>query len=217
MPDYFVYLDESGTLDFGENVAKGESVYFGVGSATYPGEHSEVLWDAHVLRASLESRGISIPGQLHAKNDSWETRKQVLSLINSHAPRFDATFLRKDRAQPHIRRAGKTRLYKMAMYLHVKYLCEQVFKKDDSIYLVVANIGTAALKAAAQEGLRDIAAQMPQEVVLCCWDSASSWGLQSSDYLLWALQREINRKTPIEGHDELVTPLVKSTYFPWGN
>ena len=216
MADYFVYLDESGTLDFGENVAKGESVYFGVGSAIYPGEHGDVLWDAHVLRASLESQGVSIPSQLHAKNDSWATRKQVLSLINNHNPRFDATFLRKENAYPNIKRAGKTRLYKMAMYLHVKYLCQRVFKSDDSIYLVVANIGTSALRAAAQEGLRDIASQMPQDIVLCCWDAASSWGLQSADYLLWALQREANGNEPIDGHDELVAPLVRSTCFPWG-
>lgn len=215
MSEYFVYMDETGTLDFGPPRSATESPYFGFGSVIFPGEHGDVIWDGHVLRASLESRGVKIPSQFHAKNDTWETRGDVFSLIASQAPRFDATLLRKERAQAKVIAAGKPRLYKIALYLHLKFLCQKVFSREDSLYVVVATIGTRAMKTAAEAAIIDVAAQMPQNVVACFWDSASTWGLQVADYLLWARQRELSGR-PLSIYDSHVQPLVKSTFFPWG-
>lgn len=216
MTDYFVYLDESGSLDFNPPRSPDESPYFAIGSVIFKGEHQDIYWDAQVLRFSLEQQGVKIPKQFHAKNDSWTTREQVFSIISDHKPRFDATFLRKENAYESIQRAGKQRLYKQAMFLHVKYLCERVIPPDADIFLVAANIGTNSLRKSAQEGLADISGQMPQNVTLCYWDSTSCWGLQSADYLLWATHRQIVRPGTMRYYESLVDPLVKSTFFPWG-
>ncbi|ATG51412.1 hypothetical protein CFK38_07635 [Brachybacterium vulturis] len=89
--DYFVYMDETGTLDFGPPRSPTESPYFGFGSVIFPGEHSEAIRDGHAPRASLESRGVRIPSQFHAKNDSWSTRGDVYAVIAGQKPRFDST------------------------------------------------------------------------------------------------------------------------------
>ena len=50
--DHYVYLDDTGTLDF-DDVA-GERC-FGVGSATWAGHHGEAIWQGHRLRLELEA------------------------------------------------------------------------------------------------------------------------------------------------------------------
>lgn len=114
--DYFVYLDETGTLDFDSPKTPSDFPYFGVGSATYIGDHSQENWEAQVLRLSLEERGLSVEKQFHAKDDVWPIRDEVFSLISMQKPQFDATFLRKDRAYWYVQNAGKMRLYKLAFF-----------------------------------------------------------------------------------------------------
>lgn len=184
MADYFVYMDETGTLDFGPPSSPTESPYFGFGSVIYPGEHGDAIWDGHVLRASLEARGVHTPRQFHAKDDSWNTKSEVFALIAAQAPRFDATLLLKERADAQIVASGKPSLYRAALLLHLEFLCAEVFAEDDHLYAVVATIGTRAMKTAAAAAIDDVAAQMPQEVTACFWDSSSTWGLQVADYLL---------------------------------
>lgn len=215
MAEYYVYLDETGTLDFGPPSSDSESPFFGFGSAIFPGEHGDAIWEGHRLRSALESRGVKIPTQFHAKDDTWETRGAVLSLVARLAPRFDATFLLKQNAFPDIVAAGKPRLYKIALFLHLKYLCTRVFMPKDRLYVVVATIGTRAMKSAAEAAIQDVAAQMPQHVVECFWDASSAWGLQVADYLLWACQRRIMGR-PLAAYDRDVAPLVATTFFPWG-
>ncbi|MCW2791957.1 MAG: hypothetical protein JWO76_1055 [Nocardioides sp.] len=67
MVDHYLYLDETGTLDF-EN-RPGEE-YFGVGTAHFEGDHRDAIWEGHQLRVGLEAKGIKLPKGLHAKNDS---------------------------------------------------------------------------------------------------------------------------------------------------
>jgi len=49
--DQYLYLDETGTLDFESRV--GES-YFGIGTAHYVGDHGKALWSGLQLRTALE-------------------------------------------------------------------------------------------------------------------------------------------------------------------
>ncbi|WP_461004683.1 hypothetical protein [Trueperella pyogenes] len=58
--DYFIYLDETGVPDFESPKTPDDFPYFGVGSATYIGDHSQENWDAQVLRLALEERGLSV-------------------------------------------------------------------------------------------------------------------------------------------------------------
>lgn len=78
MADYFVYIDETGTLDFREPQTESDSPYFGIGSATFKDEHADILWNMLVLRASLEDQGISLPRGFHAKKRLHEhTRPSI--------------------------------------------------------------------------------------------------------------------------------------------
>ncbi|ATG51413.1 hypothetical protein CFK38_07640 [Brachybacterium vulturis] len=110
---------------------------------------------------------------------------------------------------------GKPRLYKIALFLHLRFLCEKVFAREDRLYVVVATIGTKAMRSAASAAVDDVAAQMPQDVTACFWDSSSTWGLQVADYLLWARQRVLQGKA-VNVYETHVAPLVESTFFPWG-
>lgn len=213
--DYFVYLDETGVPDFESPKTPDDFPYFGVGSATYAGDHSQENWDAQILRLALEERGLSVETQFHAKNDVWPIRNEVFSLIAMQAPRFDATFLRKERAYGYVRDAGKMRLYKLAFYLHLKQLLTLAIPHDAKVYIIVATIGTNAIRATARAAVEDIATQMPQRTVACYWDSRSVWGLQAADYLLWATQREIMGRTTGR-HANAVEALTFSKRFPWG-
>lgn len=215
MADFFVYIDETGTLDFLPPRSPTESPYFGFGSATFPGEHQDAIWQAHTLRVSLQDRNIPIPSQFHAKDDSWETRREVFTIINEQNPRFHATFLRKENAFDRVKQRGKERLYKQALFYHLRNLCVNYFEPNDHLYVVLATFGSKKLKEAAQDSLADIAAQMPQQITPCYWDANSAWGLQAADYLTWGVQRHVLGKPP-HFYSELIAPLVEEAAFPWG-
>ncbi|MDP9800359.1 hypothetical protein J2S49_000435 [Arcanobacterium wilhelmae] len=214
MSDYFIYLDETGTPDYSHSGGN-ELPYFGFGSVIYSGEHGSAIWDAHVLRASLEDRGVATPHGFHAKNDTWATRSEVFALIAQHKLSFDATLLYKDNACGYVKEEGKARLYKMALYLHLKYLCTEVFSPGDRLYVVLATISTKSFRESAKVAFVDIVNQMPQQITPCFWDSDSAWGLQAADYLLWATQRRIKGK-PIAQDVQWIQPSTNSVRFPWG-
>lgn len=215
MADYFVYIDETGTLDFREPQTESDSPYFGIGSATFKDEHADILWNMLVLRASLEDQGISLPRGFHAKNDSMNTRAQVFALLSQQPPVFHATFLYKSRAYSYVQQAGKMWLYKLALYEHVRGLCQTVFDKNDHLYLVLATFGTKSEKTAAETALLDISNQMPQEITPCYWDSASSSGLQIADYMLWGLQRRMSKRD-LRDFEVCARIPPDCVRYPWG-
>jgi hypothetical protein len=98
--DHYLYLDETGTLDFEDR--PGEE-YFGVGTPHFEGDHRDAIWDGHQLRVGLEAKGIKLPKGLHAKNDSHSTRGDVYATIAAQQVRFDATLLKKSSAFPSVR------------------------------------------------------------------------------------------------------------------
>lgn len=214
MADYFVFVDETGTPAFTEK-GSGDLPYFGFGSLIVIGEHSEMLWDIGVLRLSLNEQGVELPAGFHAKDDSWNVRIQLLSLLAKYDIKLHSSFYLKKSAYARVKEAGKERFYKLALYLHMKELCRKVIPRDATIYFVLATIGTARMRKFAREAAQDIANQMPQDVVVCFWDASSSFGLQAADLLLWCTQRNLMGR-PIEMHNELVAPLIAPVFTPWG-
>lgn len=211
--DHYVYLDETGTLDF-DDVA-GER-YFGIGSATWAGHHGEAIWQGHRLRLDLEAAGIRLAKGLHAKDDSPATRAQVYSLIAAQRPRLDSTMLLKSNAQPQVRIAGKVRLYKLAMWLHLKYLIPAISGAGDSIFVIAGHLQTTGHRVAIRTAIADIAGQLGNDrlIVPCIWEASSSWGIQVADYALWRVQREdAGRKLPRGA--ELIDSCIASRYYPW--
>lgn len=215
MTDVFIYADETGNLDYGGSGKEGASAYFGFGTALFPGEHGDALWDGHVLRSSLADRGFDMPKGFHAKNDLWDIRNEMLALVSMQQPRLDTTFLYKDNAYPYVKAKGWEYLYKLAWYLHLKHVCEWVVESDDHIYVVVATMGTKKRAVLAREAVEDVCRQMNRTITLCMWDAATSWGLQVADYGLWAVHRHLVGGS-LRDYDQLVKPLVKTEFTPWG-
>jgi hypothetical protein len=215
MGDVFMFADETGNLDY--NVSGGGSRYFGIGTATWRGDHGEHLWQAARLRFSHAEAGIVLPAGYHAKDDSHVTRAEVYKVIAAQAPRFDATFLAKAHAYPGVRARGQTYLYQMAWFLHFKEIARWVTGGGDTLYVAVATLGTKARRTAFQQAINEVCqfhAPPWAKVVVAHWDSATSWGLQVADYGLWAVQRRLERG---DGrYMWTVQPTLGSEFLPWG-
>ncbi|MBB2749230.1 UNVERIFIED_ORG: hypothetical protein FHR35_009143 [Microbispora rosea subsp. rosea] len=215
MSEVFMYADETGNLDY--NIAGGGSKYFGIGTATFEGDHHLALWEGHRLRLAHSRAGLAFPRGYHAKNDNHRTRTEVYDVIKAQAPRFDTTFLAKENAYDSVRSKGDLYLYRMAWYLHFKEIAKQVTAQGDTLYVVVATLGTSARKRAFEAAIREVCedhAPSRRDVVVCHWDSCTSWGLQVADYGLWAVQRKLERGD--DSFMEAVQPTLRTFFTPWG-
>lgn len=216
MADIYIYADETGTLDFdGASKPGGGSPYFGFGTAVFDAQHGEHLWSGMQLRARLETQGLRVQRGFHARDDTNHTRSEMLTEVAGQAPRVDATLLLKERAYANVRAAGEMRLYKMAWFLHFKFLAPQISHQGDHLFVVVATLSTKARQTLATAALDDVCAQLDRKFTLCIWDSGTSWGLQVADYALWTIQRRAHQGSGT-WWDQYVKSLTKSVYFPWG-
>jgi hypothetical protein len=208
----YVYADETGDLGYDDG-----SDYFGIGTATFSGDHRDSIWQGFELRTSLEARGVRLKQGLHAKNDSRATRSQMFDLIRDQPVRFDATFLAKTNAYPHVRLAGPVRLYKLAMYLHLKEIVRRVSQPGDEVFFIAGHLQTSAKRDAIFDAIADVCAQSAsaRSVVPCVWDAQSSWGIQVADYALWSVQRDLAGK-PTSWHERCVKPNLETCFRPWG-
>ena len=214
MTDHYLYLDETGTLDFESR--PGEA-FFGVGTAHFAGDHRDAIWAGHQLRIELEAKGVKLPKGLHAKNDSHPTRQQTCETLAVQSVRFDATLLKKDAAYDRVKTAGKVRLYKTAVWLHLKYVIPTVSAHSDRVFVIAGNLQTGSHREAIRHAVDDVCAQLesPREVVPIIWESPSSWGLQAADYALWRVQRIAESKN-VPGYTALLEDKTESVFYLWG-
>jgi len=220
MADLFLYADETGNLDYNVNGNSGASTYFGVGTALFDRDHGDALWNGLRLRAELSgsfagATTFSLPKGFHARNDGFEIRERVFSAINEQAPRFDATFMNKGRAYDYVRARGSMWLYKWTFYCHLMRVAQLIATPTDTLYVIIATLGTKALQKTAHRALEDVCQQTGLRVVLCVWDSATSWGLQVADYGLWAMQRKLE-KNDDSWHSRYVASHEATVTYPWG-
>lgn len=215
----YIYADETGNLDY-EVEKAGASEYFGFGTAVFDAAHPDALWGGLRLRARLAAGengrpGVGLPKGFHAIQDTIPTKVAVFKEIARQAPRFDSTFLLKRNAQAHVRAAGSMRLYKMAWYLHFKYIAQRVSNPGDTLIVIVASFGTKARQTEAQAALEDVCRQMNRKFVLCVWDASTAWGLQVADYGLWAIQRDLESRSGT-WYADYIDELCESVFAPWG-
>lgn len=220
MADIFLYADETGNLDYNAAVGSGGSQFFGFGSAVFDRDHGTELWGGMRLRAELSSftrsiRGIDLRSGFHAVNDKHAIRHQVFAEISTQAPRFDFTFLRKSRAYPYVQRKGEMYLYKYAFYRHLSRVARLVATPSDTLYVIVARLGTAARQKQAQAALEDVCAQTGLDVRLCVWSAETSWGLQVADYGSWAYQRKLEQADG-SWFGTYIEATTKTVRYPWG-
>lgn len=218
MANVYVYADETGNLDYGE--AGGASTYFGFGTAVFGDDHADALWGGMNVRAALaagegERPGVGLPRGFHAVQDTIPTKTAMFAEIARQKPRFDFTYLYKKNAQPHVRAAGEMRLYKMAWFLHFKYIATRISNAGDTLIIVVATLGTKRRQMEAEYALKDVCSQMNRKFVLCVWDASTSWGIQVADYGLWASQRNLEGRNGT-WYQDYVEPITASSFTPWG-
>lgn len=219
MADVYLYADETGNLDYNSDGVR-TSHYFGFGTALFSGDHGAALWRGLNLRAQMEagsSEGIvqNMPRGFHAVVDSNRTRAQMFAELAAQAPRVDATLLYKPNAFDSVRARGEMYLYKIAWHLHLKEIITRVSQPGDRVFVIVASLGTKKRATQVRAALADVCQQTRRDVVLCIWDSATSWGLQIADYALWAIQRR-QEDRPGTWWDDYVSPTTTSVFFPWG-
>lgn len=212
MASLYMYADETGDLGYDS-----DAPYFGVGSATYRGDHASALWEGLELRTRLEAKGVRLQRGLHAKNDSRSTREAMFALIAKQAPRFDTTFLRKSAAYPRVVERGPVYLYQQAIYLHFKEILLQVSRPGDEVFLIAGHLQTNAKRDAIYQAVSDVCRQIGtgRTVVPCVWDAPSSWGIQVADYGLWSTQRDLLGRSGA-WHARCIGPTLKSVFLPWG-
>lgn len=214
MADVYLYVDETGNLDYGGGSKPGER-YFGFGSVVFKGAHHTALWAGFELRLRLAASGLDLPQGFHAVNDTTATRNAVFEELMWHVSRVDTTFLYKENARDYVREKGQDYLYRLAWYLHFKEIALRVSDRGDTLYVIAGTFGTRSRASTARAALAAVCEQVDRKIVLCVWSSASSWGLQMADYALWAVQRNLERGS-CAWYEKSVQPSVKTEFFPWG-
>lgn len=218
MKPLYLYADETGNLDLDGKVdarGGGASTYFGFGTALFEGDHGRRLLEGLHLRAAVTASGVRLNRGFHACDDSNKTRNQMFQLVRDQAPRIDATFLYKANIRPDVREKGEDYLYKIAWYLHFKFLAQYVIPQGAKVYVVVAEFGVKARRLAAEKALADVCRQFNLDMDLCVWPASTSWGLQVADYSLWALQRHHEGKK-CSWFEPCIRPSARPVFFPWG-
>lgn len=109
--------------------------------------------------------------------------------------------------------------YKLAWYLHFKFVAPQIADARDELLVVASSLQIKrkkkSTKAAVHEAVKEVVNQVSPTVTCHCAFSPAKTDpcLQVADYLTWAIQRKH------EGSDlrsyELVEHLVKSEFQPF--
>ena len=208
----YIFADETGDLGY----TPSSSEHFGFGTVTLDETSSQTLWNSFKLRCELESEGFPLKQGFHAQQDRYVIRARVFELISQSNPSFDFTFLKKANAYEYVKSRGDLGLYKMAWYLHFKFLAEKYQNQDMRFVIVIADMQTKSKKYELRAALQDVSLQFPKtKSTLVVWNSNTSWGLQMADYGTWSAQR-ILRGQQCEFWEKYVSKLNPSFYKPWG-
>ena len=165
----------------------------------------ELAWEGTVIEA------------FHAKNDFPTTRKKVYDLIAGSGLRIDATCLEKRKTQPHIA-ADPVYFYKLASFLHFKYVIPRVATRSDELMVVASSLTMKKKRAAIHQSVKDVVDQVSptRRFVTAFLQNATDPCLQLADYAAWAIQRDLEMGDPT--WLDLIRGNIMSIYQPfrWG-
>ena len=184
----YVFADEAGNLDFKR--APGASRYFILGTVTLTDLDfgNQLL----TLRRELAWQGIALESFFHASEDPQLVRDEVFRALSGANFRFDATLLEKPKTQDHLRKNSE-RFYKLAWFLHFKYVAPLIVNAGDELLVIAASLGTRKRRTAIRIGIADVVNQSAgwcQNWQVASWPAESDPCLQVADYCTWALQRK---------------------------
>jgi hypothetical protein len=149
MADRYVFADEAGNFDFSRR--RGASRYFIL--CTVASSHCEVGDALLSLRRDLGWRGLHLDRVFHATEDPPAVRDEVFGLLAQMDCWVDATVLEKCKAQAHLR--DERHLYKMAWYLHFKYLAGHMDARD-RLFVAASSLGTKKARGALHSAVDDV-------------------------------------------------------------
>jgi hypothetical protein len=210
MARIYLFADESGNFDFSRK--SGASTYFIV--TTISADHCGVGDDLITLRRDLAFSGMGLGSAFHATTDEQAVRDRVFPVIAASGIRVDSTILEKAKSKPSTRLSDES-FYKLAWYLHLKYVASQVAAPHDELLVVAASVGTKKRRATFHAAVRDVVQQVSPTLTyqVASWDSMSDPCLQVADYVSWAIQRRWERDD--RRSYDLVKHLIRSEFKPF--
>lgn len=209
-----VFGDEAGDLVF-KPPGNGVSRYFMIGTIAL--EDCSVGESFLALRRELAWEGVLLD-QLHATSDRQHVRDRAFDLIANTDLRFDVTILDKRKARDDLRQ-DPLYFYKLAWYLHFKYVAKEIADSNDELLVVASSLQIKrkrkTQKAAVHEAITEVVNQVSPTVTCHCAFSpaASDPCLQVADYLTWAIQRKYE-SDDTRSYDS-IKHLVQSEFEPF--
>jgi len=189
----YVFADEAGNFDF--NRKQGATAYFMIGTLTLP----DLTLEQHLLdlRRDLAWRGFPIESAFHAGEDAQAVRDEVYRVLQAVPFRFDVTIFEKCRTRPRLQ-SDWERFYKVAWFLHFKYVAPQIATAKDELFVIAATIGTKKRRSVIRAGIEDVVSQSTicSNWNVAFWPSESDPCLQAADYCTWAVWRKWEGNDP---------------------
>jgi hypothetical protein len=209
MADIYVFADEAGNFDF--TLSQGASRYFVL--TTVMMRDCSIGERLLALRRDLTWRGYHLPDGFHATEDAQAVRDDVFEIIKDADLRVDSTVFDKRKAMPHLQ--SEARLYKIAWFLHFKYVAPRIAGRTDRLMVTAASIGTKQRRQRFHDAVQDVVQQVStaHSFKTAFWVCGSDPCLQVADYCCWAVQRKWER-----GHTlshELIQAQIRSEIDIW--
>ncbi len=207
-----VFGDEAGDFVF-EPPKEGVSRYFIIGTVTL--EDCSIGDELLALRRELAWEGLHLDS-FHATTNKQAVRNQVFEKIAAcDGLRFDATILDKRKTIEKYRN-DPIQFYKLAWYLHFKFVAPRIAGVNDSLLVVASSLMINRKKKAVKEAVESVVTQVAPTLN---YESAFLPALcdpclQVADYCTWALQRKYERFEDTRSYD-LIRDLVKSEWEPF--
>src|SRR5207249_3356771 len=127
MPDRYVFADEAGNFDF--SLGPSATRYFVLTTVTM---NDTSIGDVVLsLRRDLAWRGVHLDQVFHATSDPQAVRDEVFRVLGPLPFRVDATIFEKRKALPRLQ--NEESFYKLAWYLHFKYVAPFIANRDDRL------------------------------------------------------------------------------------
>jgi hypothetical protein len=207
MTRYHVFSDEAGDFTFQPH----GSQFFLI--ATITAEDASAGDDLQALQRELAWSGTVLP-RFHATDDDWPVRNRVYDLLANANVRIDATALHKPKAQPQLS-SNHLYFYKMANYLHFKYVIPNICGARDELMVVASSLQIKKKQNAVRDAVHDVVGQVSPTTryVTAFLRNDTDPCLQLADYAAWAVQRwlEMGDKGPYD----LIAQRVASVFQPW--
>lgn len=209
MADVLVAADESGNFDFSR---KPDATRFLI-LCTVTASDFTFGNDLLSLRRDLAFERQHLHGEFHATTDPQAVRDRIFEVIAGSGIRVDATLVEKSKAQPHLR--SRPKLYKMAWYLHFKYVAPKVVSKDDRLFVMAASMGTRKDRGAFLLAVNDVVTQVApcRDHRVAFWRDDSEPCLWAADYCAWAIHKKYE-KNDSRSYD-VIKPLLGSIFDVW--